>query len=271
MFAAIRQISAGLLLSAIVLVTQKPKLPAFSYFVQMAFMGFLMITLSNGLVSWAEVFVDSGIAAIICSLMPVLVILINLSIDRSELPNSTIVTGVIIGLVGIVIIFSEHLQNFTNPNYTIGILLIFIATVSWAVGSILVRKSNQNSNLVQNAGLQMIFGGLWCLPLSLVFDDLTIIQWTSTTIYSLVYLSIFGSALAYVLYYYAISKLPMTIASLYSYINPLVAVLLGSLILDEKLNLKIGLAFMVTVAGIYLVNRGYMLVRKKSELEKTIA
>lgn len=271
MFAAIRQISAGLLLSAIVLVTQKPKLPAFSYFVQMAFMGFLMITLSNGLVSWAEVFVDSGIAAIICSLMPVLVILINLSIDRSELPNSTIVTGVIIGLVGIVIIFSEHLQNFTNPNYTIGILLIFIATVSWAVGSILVRKSNQNSNLVQNAGLQMIFGGLWCLPLSFVFDDLTIIQWTSTTIYSLVYLSIFGSALAYVLYYYAISKLPMTIASLYSYINPLVAVLLGSLILDEKLNFKIGLAFMVTVAGIYLVNRGYMLVRKKSELEKTIA
>ena len=87
-------------------------------------------------------------------------------------------------------------------------------------------------------------------------------------IYSLVYLSIFGSALAYVLYYYAINKLPMTIVSLYSYVNPLVAVALGSLILDEKLNLKIGLAFMVTVAGIYLVNKGYLLVRKKQDLKK---
>ncbi len=237
----------------------------------MAVMGFLMITLSNGLVSWAEVFVDSGIAAIICSLMPVLVILINLSVNRSELPNSMIIVGVIIGLVGIVLIFSEHLQNFTNSNYTIGILLIFIATVSWAVGSILVRRVNQNSNLFQNAGIQMIFGGVWCLPLSFLFDDLTFVHWTSATLYSLVYLSIFGSAIAYVLYYYAISKLPMTIASLYSYINPLVAVVLGWLVLDEKLNLKIGAAFIVTVTGIYIVNRGYQQIQKNRNLKKTAA
>ena len=271
LFAAIRQISAGLFLTSIILITQKPKLPDLNYFVQMAFIGFLMITLSNGLVSWAEVFVDSGIAAIICSLMPVLVIIINLSINRSELPNITIIIGVLIGIVGIVMIFSEHLESFTNPNYTIGILLIFVATVAWAVGSLLVRQSNQNSNLVQNAGIQMVFGGLWCLPLSYVFDDLTEIHWTSPTVYSLIYLSIFGSALAYVLYYYAISKLPMTIVSLYSYINPMVAVTLGTLVLNEKLNLKIALAFIVTIGGIYLVNRGYQIARKKSELEKTIA
>ena len=236
----------------------------------MSALGFLMITLSNGLVSWAEVFVDSGIAAIICSLMPILVILFNLAINRSELPNGQIVIGVVVGLGGILLIFSEHLQNFNNPNYTLGIGLIFVATLSWAAGSILVRKVNQNSNLFQNAGIQMIFGGVWCLPLSFLFDDLTDVHWRSYTIYSLVYLSIFGSAVAYVLYYYAISKLPMTIASLYSYVNPLVAVALGSLILDEKLNLKIGLAFMVTVAGIYIVNRGYLQIQKKSEIEKIV-
>jgi drug/metabolite transporter (DMT)-like permease len=236
----------------------------------MSVMGFLMITLSNGLVSRAEVFVDSGIAAIICSLMPILVILFNLSINRSEIPNGQIVIGAVVGLGGILLIFNEHLQNFKNPNYTLGICLIFVATVSWAAGSILVRKVNQNSNLFQNAGFQMIFGGVWCLPLSFLFDDLTDVHWTSSTIYSIVYLSIFGSAVAYVLYYYAISKLPMTIASLYSYINPLVAVVLGSLILDEKLNLKIGLAFMVTVAGIYIVNRGYLQIPKKSEIEKIV-
>lgn len=237
----------------------------------MALLGFLMITLGNGLVSWAEVFVDSGVAAIICSVMPVLVILINLSVNRSELPNTLIVIGVLTGLAGIVLVFSEHLQNFTNSNYTVGIFLIFLAVVAWAIGSLIVRKTNQNSNLFQNAGIQMIFGGIWCLPLSFIFDDLNTIHWTASTTYSLIYLIIFGSAIAYVLYFYAISKLPMTIASLYSYINPLVAVVLGSLVLDEKLNLKIGLAFLVTVAGIYMVNRGYQQQQqKKSDLDKII-
>lgn len=271
LFTAIRQICAGALLSTVVFITQRPKLPTLKHLAQMALLGFLMITLGNGLVSWAEVFVDSGIAAIICSVMPVLVILINLSVNRSELPNSLIVIGVITGLAGIVLVFSEHLQNFTNSNYTVGIFLIFFAVVAWAIGSMMVRKHNQNSNLFQNAGIQMIFGGIWCLPLSFFFDDLTTIHWTAPTTYSLIYLIIFGSAIAYVMYFYVISKLPMTIASLYSYVNPLVAVVLGSLILDEKLNLKIGLAFLVTVAGIYMVNRGYQQQQqKKSEFEKII-
>ena len=192
-------------------------------------------------------------------------------INRTELPNVLIVIGVIIGLAGIVLVFSEHLQNFTNRNYTVGIIFIFMATVGWAVGSIFARKSNQNTNLFLNAGMQMFFGGLWCLPLSFFFDDLSGVHWSSATAYSLIYLIIFGSSVAYALYFYAITKLPMTIASLYSYVNPLVAVVLGSVILNEKLNLKIGLAFIVTVAGIYMVNRGYQQQQKKSELKKLIS
>ncbi len=258
-------------MSILIIVIQRPKLPSAKHIAQMSVLGFLMITMGNGLVSWAEVFVDSGIAAIICSIMPALVILINLMINRTELPNTLIVMGVITGLAGIVLVFSEHLQNFTNTNYTIGIVFIFFAIVGWAVGSIYAKKSNQNTNIFLNAGMQMFFGGVWCLPLSYLFDDLSSIHWTSPTIYSLIYLIIFGSAIAYALYFYAITHLPMTIASLYSYINPLVAVVLGAIILDEKLNLKIGLAFIITVAGIYMVNRGYQQQKKKSELEKTLA
>jgi len=257
LFAAIRQMSAGLLLTVFVFITQKEKIPDLSYILKMAVFGFFMITMGNGLVSWAEVFVDSGVAAIICSIMPVLVILINLGMDRSEFPNPLIVIGVIIGLGGIVLVFSEHLASFANPNYTMGIALVFTATISWAVGSTAMRRVNQTSNPFLNAGMQMFFGGVWCMPLSFLFDDLSHVQWTQPTFYSLIYLIIFGSAVAYPLYYYAIAKLPMTIASLYSYVNPLVAVVLGWLVLDEKLNLRIGLAFIITVTGIYLVNRGY--------------
>ncbi len=269
MFAAIRQISASALLCSIVIITQRPKLPSFSHILQMAGLGFLMITMGNGLVSWAEVFVDSGIAAIICSIMPVLVILINLAVDRSDRPNALIIIGVLTGFAGIILIFSEHLQSFTNTNYTIGIVLIFLAIVGWAIGSLFAKKSNQNSNIFLNAGIQMFFGGLWCVPLSLAFDDLSDIHWTSPTVYSLIYLIVFGSTVAYALYFYTITHLPLTIASLYSYINPLVAVVLGFLILDEKLNFKIGLAFVVTVVGIYMVNRGYQQQRRKIEFEKS--
>jgi len=268
LFAAIRQLSAGVLLSTIIIILQKPKLPTLKHVGQMAVLGFFMITMGNGLVSWAEVFVDSGIAAIICSIMPALVILFNVMLNRSEAPNASIVIGVITGLGGIVLVFSEHLQNFTNTNYTMGIILIFLAIVGWSVGSIFAKRSNQSGNLFLNAGMQMFFGGVWCLPLSFFFDDYSSIHWTPATVYSLIYLIVFGSSVAYALYFYVIAKLPMTIASLYAYVNPLVAVVLGSLILGEKLNFKIGLAFLVTVAGIYMVNRGYQQRERKSELEK---
>jgi drug/metabolite transporter (DMT)-like permease len=105
----------------------------------------------------------------------------------------------------------------------------------------------------------MFFGGIWLIPGALMFDDLTAVTWTSEAVYSLVYLVIVGSIIAYACYSYVLQKLPMTIVSLYAYVNPIVAVILGWMVLDEKLNAEIGVAILITVAGIYLVNRGYQL------------
>lgn len=263
LFAAIRQLTAGLLLCSFILLFRNEKLPSLNTLRIQAFRGFLMITCGNGLVSWAEVFVPSGLAAIICSTMPVMVILINLSVNRSELPNWIIGIGVVTGLSGILLVFSEFLSDFANPNYRMGIILIFIATITWAVGSILTKRTIQNSNPFLNAGLQMFFGGLFCIPFSAGFDNLNDVMWTSEVVFALSYLILIGSATAFSMYAYTLSKLPITIASLYSYVNPLVAVVLGWFVLDEKLNLKIGIAFLVTVTGIYLVNYGYQYQKKK--------
>jgi drug/metabolite transporter (DMT)-like permease len=233
--------------------------PSKEHLVRQAIGGFFMLSLGNGLVAWAEMHIPSGIAAIICSMMPVLVILINLFSTHEEKPTIPIILGVALGLLGIIIIFSEHIDQFSKTEYIIGILLTFAAVVSWAAGSIWIKKKNTDSNPFVNAGLQMFFGGLWCFPLSLLFDDLRVITWSADAFYSLIYLIIFGSIIAYASYSYALRKLPMTIVSLYAYVNPLVAVLLGWLVLDEKLNAKIIIAFFITVGGIYIVNRGYQL------------
>jgi drug/metabolite transporter (DMT)-like permease len=263
LFAALRQITAGTLLCSFFLFIRNESFPSLNTLRIQAFRGFLMITCGNGLVSWAEVVVPSGLAAIICSTMPVMVILINLSVNRSELPNWIIGFGVVTGLAGIILVFSEFLSDFANPNYRLGIILIFVATLTWAIGSILTKRTIQHSNPFLNAGLQMFFGGIFCLPFSAAFDDLSNIVWSSEVYFALSYLILAGSIAAFSMYAYTLSKLPITIASLYSYVNPLVAVVLGWIVLEEKLNLKIGIAFLVTVAGIYLVNYGYSQQKKK--------
>jgi len=259
LFTIIRQVTAGLLLLLFMFTVGKATFPSRDQLWRQAIGGFFMISMGNGLVAWAEMHIPSGVAAIICSLMPVLVILMNVMIHRDERPTLPIILGVILGLIGIVMIFSEHLSSFSNTDYILGIVLTFAAAVAWAGASIWIKKKHTESNLFVNAGLQMFFGGFLLIPFSLAFDDLSHITWAAEVVYSLLYLIIFGSIIAYGSYAYALRKLPMTIVSLYAYINPLVAVILGWAILNETLNTKIWIAISLTIAGIYIVNKGYQL------------
>lgn len=259
LFVTIRQLLAGILLAGFMLASGKAVLPAKSDIVRQAIAGFFMISLGNGLVAWAEVLIPSGVAAILCSLMPVAVILINVSINKEERPTVPIIAGVLVGLLGIMMIFQEHLAEFSNLEYQVGIFLIIVAVISWAGGSVWLKKRGNDGNAFLNAGLQMFFGGIWLIPGALLFDDLTAIHWSAEAAYSLLYLVLIGSVVAYACYSYVLRKLPMTIVSLYAYVNPIVAVLLGWIVLDEKLTLKIGIAILITVAGIYIVNKGYQI------------
>lgn len=252
----IRQLLAGSLLIGFMLLTKKASWPDRKHLVRQAIAGLFMISLGNGLVAWAEVFIPSGVAAILCSLMPVVVILINVSIDKEMRPTVPIIAGVLIGLLGIVLMFQEHLAEFSNVEYRVGIFVIFIAVICWAGGSVWLKKRGNDGNAFLNAGLQMFFGGIWLIPATFILDDLSTIRWSAEAAYSFIYLVIVGSIIAYACYSYVLRKLPMSVVSLYAYVNPIVAVVLGWLVLSEKLNFRIGIAILVTVAGIYIVNKG---------------
>ncbi len=243
------------------LLSGKTGWPDLGHIKRQAIAGFFMISLGNGLVAWAEVLIPSGVAAIICSLMPVMVILINLGINRAERPTVAILIGVSLGLAGIIMIFKEHLAQFSRLEYQIGIFVIFIAVISWAGGSVWLKRRGNDGNAFMNAGLQMFFGGVWLIPGALLFEDLSRVTWSAEALYSLIYLVLIGSIVAYACYSYVLRKLPMTIVSLYAYVNPIVAVLLGWIVLNEKLNIQIGIAILVTVTGIYIVNLGYQIGR----------
>jgi drug/metabolite transporter (DMT)-like permease len=256
LFSSLRQLFAGGILIGAILLFTKTKFPDWTVVLNQALAGFFMFTLGNGLVGWAEVYISSGMAAIISSMVPIWIILLNLKVNQDEKPNFPIVAGLLIGLSGILMIFGQHLKEFTNPAYQLGIGAMFIANISWAAGSVWIKKKNQHSNLFMNAGLQMLFGGIFMLPLSLMFDDYSHFEFSSSVVFALTYLIVVGSIIAYVCFTFAIKQLPMTIVSLYAYINPLVAVLLGWIILAEKFTLNICIAMIITIAGVYLVNRG---------------
>lgn len=259
LFSTIRFLVAGPLLLAFVLASGKVVWPDRKTVLNQAFCGLLMVTFGTSMVGYAEVYISSGVAAIICSMMPIWTILINLVANKDDRPNWLISFGLLVGLSGILLIFREHLSEFSNPSYTWGIVVTFVANFAWAFGSFWVKKKNNHTNAFLAAGLQMLFGGLFLIPFSLLFDDYSRINWSGEIITALAYMALVGSVGAYAAYAYTIKKLPMTIVSLYAYINPLVAVVLGWLVLDEKLNLLIVIAMIVTVGGIFLVNRGYQL------------
>jgi drug/metabolite transporter (DMT)-like permease len=259
LFSMLRFLIAGPILLALVFGFGKMKWPDRTTLWNQAVCGFFMVTLGISVVGWAEVYISSGVAAIICSMMPIWTILLNLAINKEDRPNWLISLGLFVGFMGVLLIFREHLVEFSNSNYLYAIIITFLSNICWAFGSIWIKKKNSAINPFLGSGLQMVFGGIFLIPLSLVFDDYSTVKWTREVVYALLYMAIVGSVGAYACYSYAIKKLPMTIVSLYAYINPLVAVLLGWLVLNEKLNTVIGIAMLVTIGGIYLVNRGYQL------------
>ncbi|MDZ4714313.1 MAG: EamA family transporter [Cytophagales bacterium] len=259
LFSGIRFLIAGPTLLAVLFAMGRVTMPSRKVLRQQAISGLLLCSFGVGIVGWSEMYVSSGLAAIICSVMPIWVILINIGVSADEQPTAPMIIGLLIGLVGIVIIFGEHVSDFSDPNYTLGIIMTFTGNICWAFGTVWVKKKTVSTDPFMAAGLQMLFGGIFLLPMSLLFDNHTAMHWSAEVVGALGYLILFGSVAAYACYSYAIKSLPITIVSLYAYINPIVAVILGSLVLNERLNLRIGLGILITLAGVYVVNRGYQL------------
>ncbi len=259
-FSAIRQVTAGGILLLYVWLSGRKGAISWQYLKRQAILGFLMITIGNGLVGWAEMYIPSGLAALICAMMPVFVVIINLSSRAEEKPNALIYSGLAFGVAGLLLVFREHITDLVNPDYRLGILFTFIAVSGWSLGSVVIKRMGAAQSPLMNAGFQLFFGGVGIWLFSFAFDDYTrfaTVDWQGMS--ALLYAIVFGSLGAFVCYLYALQHLPVGLASIYAYVNPLVAVLLGWWLLNEKLNMLIVLAFLITVTGIFLVNRGYRL------------
>lgn len=272
LFAGLRQFIAGGIMAIFALAFYKKADISWPVVRMNMLIGFFMIAMGNGIVSFAEKTVPSGVAALICTMMPLNAVLLNIFMSKDEKPNATIITGILLAMAGVALIFRDNLADLGNPVYFWGMIAIYIGTISWAFGSLKSKALAGVKNPIFNAAMQLFFGGLFLLILSPAVDSYENLEpFQPDAMKAMAYLIIVGSFLAFTAYMFALKVLPVGIVTLYAYVNPLVAVILGYLLMGERLTWFTALSFAGIVSGVYLVNAGYkkqktLLIKREQEL-----
>lgn len=258
LFMGIRQIIAGFILFFIVLMVGKEIKLNWQDIKSQTIPGLCMITFGNGIVAWSVQYIPSGLAALICSMIPLYVVMMNLVVNKQDKLNWQIISGIVFGLVGVGIIFKDHVKELGNSAYLAGIIITILSSVFWAFGTIYNQNIKTKKEPFLNSAIQLLIGGVGLMIMSLIFEDYNHIPLvTNKTIWALIYLILVGSAMGFSAYVYALSRLPVGLVVIYAYLNPLVAIILGFIILNEPITYYTIVAFCVTISGVYLVNKGY--------------
>ncbi len=216
----------------------------------------LNFVLSNGLSTWGVKYISSGLGAIIGALVPLWVVIISLF--RGEKLVKMAIVGLVVGFAGVCVIFYEHLSDFLIFDFRFGIIISIISTLTWAFATLYTKKKVASFNPYFSLGIQMfissifLFAYLGATGSAVSLSTIPVISWVSIG-----YLVIFGSVLTFIAYIYALQHLPAEINSIYAYINPIIAVLLGAYIFGEPLSLAIAVGGIITLFGLYLVNRSF--------------
>ena len=253
----LRQFTSGFIVVAFFLV-RGYKLPDLASLKHISIQGILLLCIANGGLTWALEYITGGLAAIIAALLPLFITFFSIWLLKSGKITRWMLTGMVIGFAGILIIFYDYLDFFSNKSFAFGVGLALLSTLSWALGMVYTSRKKLQVDILFSVGLQMLIAGMITLFICLLSGKYVNLATTgSASLYSLLYLVLFGSLIAYSAFVYSVSKLPATLVSIYAYINPIVAVLLGWLLLQEKLNPNMILGTLVTLGGVYLVNREF--------------
>ena len=252
---AIRQMLGGSVYLLYFIITKHPW-PKGKQWGVIFVLSFLNFMLSNGLSTWGVQYISSGLGAIIGAIFPLWIVIITL-FGGSRLPQKALL-GMVMGFGGVCIIFYDHLKDFLKPDFSFGILLSVIATISWAFGTVYTKKHAVNFNPYFSLGLQMLISSVALYTVSYsTGNTVSIAAIPANAWWAILYLVVIGSVLTFIAFIYSLQRLPTSLASLYAYTNPIVAVLLGVIIFHEKLNIYVSVGGAVTIAGVYLVNDSF--------------
>ncbi len=255
LFAGVRWVIAGVLLFSI-LKWKGYKVPNKTEFFHNAVIGILLLGFGNGLVVVSEQWIESGLTALLITTVPFWIVGLESFLPNKAKMNSLIAGGLILGLAGVVLILGGNLKYVFESNHLTGIITLTGGVAIWAAGTLYSKYKKLTVHPLMSATVQMIVAGTLQILLGIIIGETGRVHITQNNLFAFFYLVTFGSLIGYTSYIYAVSHLPVSLVSTYAYINPVIALFLGWLILDEVLSLTIILASLVILAGVYIVKLG---------------
>ncbi len=239
--------------------------------------GGCMLLGGNGLVSWAEQEISSGVATLVVSLSPLFLVLLDWAVlgfsggKLGDRPALLTFVGIAVGCAGLVMLVGPGLISSSAENSNLGrMLALVVACFFWAAGSLMTRYAPEPLEPFTGAALQMFWGGMWLVATGWLIGEgvgLDVGKFSVNSLIAWGYLVVAGSLIAFTTYVWLMKHYSPAVISTYSYINPIVAVFLGWLILDETINPRIFVASAVIVLGVALITISRSKIARKSRME----
>ena len=253
MLVSLRYILSGslMLIGAVIL---RAPLPSGRELRNTALTGLLVLGVGNGALVWAETWVPSGLAALIITMSPFWFLGLNAVMPPREHVRPATWLGLLVGLGGAALLVGPGaLEGGFHSGLVKGVLALQFGMLGWTYGSLLQRRMNTRAHPVVNGAVQQLAAGLACAPWALFAGG--DIHWSARGVGALIYLVIFGSIVGYSAYVFAMDRLPVAVVSLYNYVNPVVAVLLGYLFYREPFGTREAVAMLIIFIGVAVVKR----------------
>lgn len=262
--AAIRQFIGGALFVVFFLLRGE-KIPSAKQMLWLAGMGALLFVIANGFATVALRYIPSGLAALIAALYPLSVVIIERIFFRNTKITWVTFVGLLLGITGIGIVFYDNAFHNQPEGYVLGLILSLIAMLSWSIGTIIIARNKVKINAYNATGWQMLLGSFLLMIMTLASGNtMPITAIPASTWLAIAYLVFVSSIVAFVAFIYTMKHLEPAIAALYAYINPIIAILTGSVLMNEKLTIDILIGSAITLVGVFLVNRSLKKQREQA-------
>ena len=255
LMAGVRFVLAGALLFAVARVQGAP-LPSAGQWRSAALIGALLLLLGNGLVCWAQRWMPTGMTSLIIASTPLWMTIIAW-LSGEPRPSARVLVGLALGLAGVLVLVSGRASDPTVDHRWVASAAVLAASIAWALGSVWSRRLPQAASPVMAAGAQMLAGGALLLLVSFALRER--VAWEGVRPASLLafaYLVVVGSVVGYGCYVYLLRAASPTLVSTYAFVNPVVAVSLGALVLGEALTPRLALGAALVVPAVVLIVLG---------------
>jgi len=244
------------------------KMPAnFQDFKRSAITGLFLLTGAAGFVFWSQQYIATSLTAIILATSVLFTALIDSFLPGGNRVGKRGWLGLICGFLGVAILFSPELE-FGNTSLP-GLFGALSSSLCWAVGSLYSVRRPPSCSTISNIAVQSLAGGVALLVLGLLAGELVSVKITPIGMAALLYLIIFGSIIAYSAYIYILKVVPPYKAVTYTYINPIVAIILGFLVLNESLHIEMAIGAVVIIGGVILVQSDIIPVHDDINVQET--